>query len=173
MYSRNYKNLNYGLKGVDKYNNIENRSYVFQKDPLERTKIGEERDYPYAYSYLLTEILSNEYIDRTLDGPTKDDFGAYTRFNYDKTYGDGKNNWFIDRVPYNGLNYRVNSLSDARDDLGSMTQSEKEVYYIQSIETKTHVAIFTTEDREDGLSAPTGELALTSSAKGTNKQKKS
>ncbi len=172
VYTKNFKSINYGLKSVDKYNAVENRKFIYQKDAQERTKIGEEKPYPYAYSYLLTDILSKNYVDRTMNGPSKDDFGAYTRLNYKKPYGDGQSQWFVDRVPYNGLHYMANSLSDARDDLGSMTQSEKEVYFVQSIETKSHVAIFTTADRNDGLASPLGDAAINEGAKGSNKLQK-
>jgi hypothetical protein len=44
--------------------------------------IGEHREVPYATDYLLTHILSEDYYDRTGNGPTPDDFGAWTKFDY-------------------------------------------------------------------------------------------
>ena len=36
----------------------------------------------FAHAYLLTEIYSNDYVDITDNGPTEDDFGSYTKFDY-------------------------------------------------------------------------------------------
>ncbi len=49
--------------------------------------------------------------------------------------------------------YARNSLSDPDDDMGSVIEGEKEIYYLKSIETKTHKAIFITSDRADAYSA--------------------
>jgi hypothetical protein len=58
------------------------------------------------------------------------------------------------------------------DDMGSVSEGEKEVYYLKSIETKSHVAIFTTSPRSDGLDATfpvDPELKENEGAKGENK----
>ena len=36
----------------------------------------------YAHTYLLTEILSADYVDVTGNGPTEDDLGSYLKYNY-------------------------------------------------------------------------------------------
>lgn len=44
----------------------------------------------YAHSYLLTAIVSPDYVDVTGDGLSDDDYGNYTKFEYEKalsTYG--------------------------------------------------------------------------------------
>ena len=112
---------------------------------------GEQRKTPYAVNYLLTEITTPDYIDRTNDGPTADDFGGYTKFNYKRKYGSGGtmpnaqgNNWFKWRVPYTGMIYDRNSFSDPRDDVAEVSYGYKEIYYIESIETKSHIAYFVT-----------------------------
>ena len=104
---------------------------------------------PYAQSYLLTEIHTPDYIDKTFDGPTNDDFGGWTKFNYRQKHGSkdkksGHDDWYRWRFPYKGLHYNRNSLSDRRDDRGAVQSGVKEVYFMESIETKTHVAIFVT-----------------------------
>lgn len=171
IYSQNEKSLQYGYKRITSGEVKEN--YLLYKDVTDpSTKIGEERPAPYATSYLLTEIRTSDYIDRTLDGPTPDDLGGYTRFNYNKLYGDktSKGNHYKWRVPYNGLLYQKNSLSDQRDDMGSVSEGEKEVYYLQSVETNTHAAIFETSERKDGLDAHNNASTAASSptAKGSN-----
>ncbi len=121
---------------------------------------GHESFSPYASTYLLTEITTPDYIDRTFNGPSNDDFGGWTKFTYDKEYGNSSNNgsWYSWRMPYNGLTYEKGTLSDVRDDMGSFTRGEKEIYYVKEIETRTHKAVFilndpVTEPRYDGLAA--------------------
>lgn len=94
---------------------------------------------PYAGTFLLTNIFSQDYVDVKMDGPTNDDLGDYVLFHYRKV--DGTLKW---REPFIGLNYSKNSNSDAQDDQGSVSYGKKELYYLESIETKTHIAIFVT-----------------------------
>ncbi|RED45640.1 hypothetical protein [Seonamhaeicola aphaedonensis] len=103
----------------------------------------------YAHTYLLSSVLSSDYEDLTGNGPTDDDLGSYTKFIYKKTNSNYK--W---RVPVElntaTLNEGLNSLS--KDQTGSYTYGEKELMYIDKIETKTHVAIFNTNvNRNDAL----------------------
>lgn len=102
----------------------------------------------YAQSWLLTQIVSQDYVDLTNDGPSADDFGYWTKFNYTKQHTHYK--W---RVPYQGAKYDKGYFSDKKDDKASYTYGEKEVYYVNSIETKTHIAIFDLGNRADGLGA--------------------
>lgn len=180
VFSRKERNLQFGLEGLDA-NDIDS-NYIAYKNisPISSQKIvvGEERDLAYATTYLLTEITDSDYLDRTNDGPSMDDFGGWTKFNYtpkyssfDKTTGT---NWYKWRIPYNGLLYSRNELSDPEDDMGSLIDGEKEVYYLSSIETKTHIALFFTSDREDGLSAHAndGVASGTPGAKGNQRLSK-
>ena len=137
----------------------------------DKTKLGEERDAAYATAYLLTEITTPDYIDRTFDGPTRDDLGGYTRFNYSRHAGGSSSDWYQWRMPYTGLSYNRNSMSDPKDDLGSYNEGEKELYYLQSIETKTHAAIFVTSNRSDGIEASTNAIT-NRNAKGSTSLKK-
>ena len=98
----------------------------------------------YAHSYLLTGIVSPDYVDRTNDGLTADDFGTYTKFNYLKWSDDFK--W---RNPYRGAYYNEGIKNDNMDDKASYTYGEKELWYVQSIETRTHVAVFHYSKRND------------------------
>lgn len=114
----------------------------------------------YAYSYLLTSVVSPDYVDVTGDGTSEDDLGYYTKFNYTKLNYDYK--W---RIPYYDANYSKGYYSNLDDDKASYSYGTKEVYYVHSIETKTHIAKFILEDRDDGMGAsgennatPTGKL---------------
>jgi hypothetical protein len=158
----------YNLK-QDEYSFALDRNYNSKDGLVEISKNGIERDKgldhyyhvdsqaPYAYSYLLTGVLSPDYVDKTGNGITDDDNGTAIKFNYSKI---DRYKW---RTPYNNafandpgiiknlatLNRGL--LADPEDDKASIVYGEKEIYYVQSIESKTKVAYFITEDREDGL----------------------
>lgn len=102
----------------------------------------------YAHSYLLTGILSSDYVDMTSNGITDDDPGNAVKFNYTKTAG--KLNPYKWRTPYSkGANYNEGLKSDTRDDKGSLVYGEKELWYLNSIESKNFIATFTLERRHD------------------------
>ncbi|MCG8327774.1 MAG: hypothetical protein MI974_08825 [Chitinophagales bacterium] len=104
--------------------------------------LGEVQEEPYAGTYLLTQITTPEYVDLTDDGPSEDDFGGWTSFHYKQHYGvDAPYHW---RIPYNGLLYAKNRISDREDDFGSVQAGDREVYSLQAIETKSHIALFVT-----------------------------
>lgn len=167
--SKNEKNIQVDLNGVGA-SNIENRFLVYRDiTGSTETKVGEERSTPYATSYLLTGITSPDYIDRTNNGPSDDDFGGYTKFIYEKIHSNYK--W---RMPYAGLSYNRNELSNPKDDLGSVAEGKKEIFYLDSVVTKTHYAVFYTSDRRDGLDANNSEFIASTNfdAMGSNKLKK-
>lgn len=105
----------------------------------------------YAHAFLLNAVLSADYVDRTQDGPTRDDFGKYTKINYTKVHSDYK--W---RTPYGENKASINqglysSAGNSGDDKASYSYGEKEIWYMHSIETKNYVAVFELQDRDDGL----------------------
>ncbi|MGL4595935.1 MAG: hypothetical protein ACRCYO_00310, partial [Bacteroidia bacterium] len=102
----------------------------------------------YAYSHLLTAVFSADYVDLKGDGPTADDLGYYAKFNYVKTSSNYK--W---RSPFKDANYAPGYNSDPWDDKATYVFGEKEVYYLNSVETKTHIAEFYTSVRNDGYGA--------------------
>lgn len=106
----------------------------------------------YAHSYLLTSVLSADYVDVDGNGPSINDLGSYTKINYSLT-----NNNYKWRVPFGeqtanyseGLKLWDNN-SELSDDKANFLYGEKEIWFTHSIETKTHVAIFYTSPRSDG-----------------------
>ena len=148
--SRQEYNLEYNIIKGD---NIQRNYLASVRSSVEdrAMKIGEGRPNAYASSFPLTEIQTADYVDRTLNGPTADDFGGYTRFTYVKKHGG--TNWYNWRSPYNGLLFKANSLSDAADDLGAVSYGQKEMVFLQSVQTKTHTAIFRLTPRDDGRDA--------------------
>lgn len=111
-------------------------------NPLYRTIVGSISPAAYPINYLLTSVLQANYADLTNNGPSDDDTGGWTKFDYRQCYGG--NNWYRYRTPYKGLHYERNMISDVKDDLGSVVTGEKEVYYLNYVETKTHIAVFVT-----------------------------
>ncbi len=100
----------------------------------------------YAHTYLLSAVLSSDYEDVTGNGPTDDDLGAYTKFEYKQK--EENYQW---RVPYtrNGASYNAGLNTNPSDQKGSYIYGEKEIKYIDKIITKTHVALFDLSPRKD------------------------
>lgn len=100
----------------------------------------------FAHSYLLTAVLSPDYIDNDGEkGPSDKDFGTYTRFAYLK-YDDYR--W---RVPFNNATFNEGLKSDKQDDKANYIYGTKELWYLDSVVTKNYVAYFHTSPREDGV----------------------
>lgn len=126
---------------IDEYNPKEDLR--FTNNYYSKTEIP-----PYPNTYLLTGVIGADYIDVTNNGITDDDLGYWVKFNY---YKDSKDfNW---RMPFKGANYNLGMPSAGNDDKGSYMYGEREQYYLHSVETKTHLALFHLESREDNLSA--------------------
>lgn len=111
---------------------------------------------PYAHSYLLTAIVSPDYVDLDDNGPSRKDLGSYTKFNYKKV---DNYKW---RTPTeeNFAAYTAGLNTDLSDDKANYVYGEKELWYLENIETKNFVAIFETEPRLDGygVDGPNGGL---------------
>lgn len=105
----------------------------------------------YAYSYLLTSIVGPDYVDLSGDGVSKDDLGYWVKFSYEKATSDGPYKW---REPFVDAHYSEGWLTDSKDNKGSFTYGEKDVWYLVKAESKSHVAVFDLEDRTyDGMGA--------------------
>jgi hypothetical protein len=112
----------------------------------------------FAHSFLLTNVLSADYVDRDLNGPTEDDYGSYTKINYGRA---SKN--YTWRAPYGAgkASYDRGLNANITDDKASYMSGEKEVWNIHSIESKHQIALFyyspivgtTAEVRQDGKGA--------------------
>lgn len=106
----------------------------------------------YAHSYLLTSVLSDDYVDVDgVKGPSSGDLGSYTKFSYDNPYTNGSRfNWRIP-VEQEVASYSEGLKSDFTDDKGSYIYGEKEIFYLETIETKNFIAVFHKTNRDDGL----------------------
>ncbi|BAV07630.1 PA14 domain-containing protein [Filimonas lacunae] len=109
----------------------------------------------YAHSYLLTGIVSPDYVDVTNNGISDDDLGDAIKFNYTKTAGIA--NPYRWRAPYvqdsATATYNEGLRTDSRDDKANYVSGTKEIWYLQTIESKNMVAAFFLdgETRKDGI----------------------
>lgn len=117
----------------------------------------------YANSYLLTGLLSTDYVNTQNNINSEPEVrGEAVKFNYARLYGfdnrTGTTNMYRWRVPYERLraSYNEGLKTDNSDDKGSYVYGEKEIWYLHSLESKTMVAAFVlnndaTERRKDGF----------------------
>lgn len=116
----------------------------------------------YAHAYLLTAVLSPDYVDMDgVTGPSNGDLGTYTKFKY-KKFTPYK--W---KVPASGktnaANYNEGLKTDTKDDQASYLYGEKELWYLERVESKNYVAVFNMTDRDDalGVTGPEGTFGGT------------
>lgn len=116
----------------------------------------------HAHSYLLTGVLSPDYVDLENDGITDDDLGSAVKINYSRVLQNYK--W---RTPYleKKAKYAKGNNADSEDNMGSVVYGEKEIWYMHSIEGKTHIALFELSNRDDGLGVQDEDGGKNSSAR--------
>lgn len=103
----------------------------------------------YAHSYLLTSVLGQDYVDAdTIPGPSDGDFGFWVKFNYVRV-----NQAYKWRAPFTDANFDKGRLPMLSDDKGNYMYGEKEVWYLSSAETKTHISEWYLSRRLDGKGA--------------------
>ncbi|MFI5129707.1 MAG: hypothetical protein ACHQFX_06940 [Chitinophagales bacterium] len=114
----------------------------------------------YAHSFLIGGLLSPDYVDVNSDGITEDDLGSAVKFNYTRIRNSGPTGgWAIHkwRSPHgsevNKANFNAGNRTEIKDDKGNISYGERESWYLHSIESKTMIALFTLEDRQDGKGA--------------------
>lgn len=154
------------LFSVEEPNNAENENMV----NIVMNSAGDEVDYrdpgitseqfiskttksPYAHSYMLTSVQGADYVDLQNDGPSDDDLGYWVKFDYTEYAGeDDAYQW---RAPYlnHKAQYHRNDAYTSADDKASYQYGEKELWYLSRIETKSHIAVFITEERTDNEEA--------------------
>jgi YD repeat-containing protein len=105
---------------------------------------GEYKGVQYTSSYLLRCIKTPDYVDLGTAGMDNSDLGGWTKLEYRQKYGNASGNWYRWRSPYVGLHYEQNTISSLDDDAANVAYGDKEVSYLGTIETKTHIAYFVT-----------------------------
>jgi hypothetical protein len=105
---------------------------------------------PYAHSYMLSAVLSDDYIDSDASqGPSKGDLGSYVKFKYTEV----ENHRWRTPIQKSTGYYNIGMRTDKTDDKASFVYGEKDLFYLYKIETKNYIAIFQTSPREDAHSA--------------------
>ncbi len=119
----------------------------------------------YVSSFLLSGLLSPDYIDVTGNGITEDDIGEAVKFNYSRIINGTKqtHRWRSPNSTSQVANFNAGSLTEIRDDKAMITYGERESWYLQSVESKSMIALFYVSKRADGNSAKSilGEIDQT------------
>lgn len=105
----------------------------------------------YAHSFLLSGLLSPDYVDVSGDGITEDDLGNAVKFNYTKMSDVSR--WRTPLTDGPIANFLPGKRTEEKDDKGAISYGERESWYMHSIESKTMIALFTLENRHDGKGA--------------------
>jgi len=106
------------------------------------------RNQQYATAWLLTAITGPDFIDRNSNGMVDEtDWGSWVKFNYGRHMDDYE--W---RFPYSA--YKKNPAGTHE----SFTSGKNHLYYLNSIETRSHVALFQKSTRADGRSAKISQV---------------
>ncbi|MBI3518037.1 MAG: hypothetical protein HY062_01600 [Bacteroidetes bacterium] len=105
---------------------------------------------PFAHSYLLTSVLSADYVDSDGQrGPTDGDLGNYTKFKYKKV---SNYNWRIP-IEKNKATANPGLMTDNEDDKANYLFGTKDLSFLDTVITKNYIAIFYKSDRQDALGA--------------------
>lgn len=95
---------------------------------------------PVAEKWLLTAITGPDYVDNgTVGVIDEEDFGYWIKFDYGKLHSD-----FPWRYPYEGEAYSHKDV-----DVKYYEEGEREVYYLNYIQTPSHIALFNKIERSD------------------------
>ncbi|HEX5167649.1 MAG TPA: hypothetical protein VFW11_00645, partial [Cyclobacteriaceae bacterium] len=106
-----------------------------------------KRTSPFANTWVITAITGSDFVDRNSNGIVDDsDWGHWVKFNY----GFHMNNYKY-RFPYTDGVYKKTPASTYE----SFTEGKKQLLYLNSIETRSHVGLFLKSSRSDGKSANT------------------
>jgi hypothetical protein len=133
-----------------------NSQYLSESSPKDGyVQVTETPAFP--HSFLLSGLLSPDYVDVTGNGITEDDLGTAIKFNYSRVKQGGE--WAVHkwRTPHSGLgsaNLNAGNRTEKKDDKGIVAYGERESWYLHSIESKTMIAVFRTGNRAfDGKGA--------------------
>lgn len=104
----------------------------------------------FAHSYMLSAVLSSDYVDVTGNGPSDDDLGNYVLFEYDEPTSGGSNPYHW-RTPFeqNKAQFSDGLMADENDDKANLVYGKKQLFFLKKITTKNYTADFVLSDRKD------------------------
>lgn len=119
--------------------------YGFRSDAIDATDDNKKsiinREQAFANTWLLTAITYADFIDRNNNGLADDgDWGGWIKLNYGKHTDEYK--W---RGPHE--EYK----RDPENKTNNYSEGTKQLYYLNSIETRSHVALFLKSGRTDAI----------------------
>jgi hypothetical protein len=137
--------------GHNSIDNDQGKEKFFQSQKIEN----------FAHAFLLTAILSPDYVDVIGDGITDDDLGTAVKFNYScanitgvDRYEDYKWRFPACTNPAEPkASFNEGLKTDFTDNKANYTYGAKELWYLHSLESKNMVATFRVSKRRDGLQA--------------------
>ncbi len=109
---------------------------------------------PYATHWLLTAITGSDYFDYNQNGNVdKDDFGYWVEFEYGKWTDSYL--WKRESLNKTFLNYSERQRASCNTEEHRKSSSRiigiKEIYYLNSVNTRTHSALFLKSEKNDDL----------------------
>ncbi len=94
----------------------------------------------YAYTWYLTAVTGPDYVDKNNNGLTdKSDWGYWVKFDYG-LWADN----------YRWRNPAIGTHQDLDSGFENYSSGYKDLYYLNTVNTKTHTAVFVKEIRRDG-----------------------
>lgn len=140
-----------GANGMSYHFALPVYDYFFESGVLnstdEQKKSTISRVEPFANTWLLTAITGADFVDRggsnnAANGMVDDsDWGYWVKFNYGRHNTD-----FQWRIPFN--DYKIDATGTSK----SYATGHKEQYYLNSVETRSHTALFIKDERLDSRS---------------------
>ncbi|MGF7230341.1 hypothetical protein [Arachidicoccus sp.] len=136
---------NYGLPAYS-YGEEAYQEKVGTKETGHLSMNRQTKTQAYAYTWYLTTITGPDYVDRNNDHiADAGDWGYWVNFEYGKWSND-----YVWRNPSEGFH------RDEDNDFQNCSMGHKEVYYLNAIRTRSHIALFEKSIRKDGKgSSPT------------------
>jgi len=134
---RQYSNTSQVVNGVDKGGLA-----------IGRTGAAGAVNANYATAWLLTAITGPDFIDKGTVGVVDDqDLGTWVKFSYGKFSSQYK--W---RQPYVGKveSPAIQQVDGTKTSSRSYQEGAQETYYLNSVRTRTHTALFIKSPRQDG-----------------------
>ncbi len=107
-------------------------------DAAKRAELS--RSKPFANTWLLTAITGTDFVDRNSNGIADEgDWGYWVKFNYGRTA-----DFLVWRTPATGLK------RDPTNDSEYYAEGRKQEYHLNSIQTRSHIALFIKDNKPDG-----------------------